>query len=143
MVLFIELFKPLTFGGCGGGPRFVLKFASVAFKCVPLLFIFGCWVCCCCCCFWRFSVKRLLSSALKSMDSLLAWMMAGGLLLRASFVVCLVAVVVDVAAAVYDSFVICFVSLLLMVRGRASNYLCNAYSIEKPRTDTLTYVKMG
>lgn len=42
-------------GGCGGGPRFVLRFASVALP-----------DCSCCCFFCFFSVKCLVNSALKS-----------------------------------------------------------------------------
>ena len=73
-------------GGCGGGPRFVFKLASVALICC-------CWfvivvVRGCCCCFWRFNVKCFVSSALKSKGPLLEAADAlvvteeGGLLLR-------------------------------------------------------------
>lgn len=78
----IESFELADFGGCGGGPRFVLRLASVALICV--LLVGGCG-CCCCCCFWRFNVKCLVSSVLKSMGPLLAFealVAAGGLLLR-------------------------------------------------------------
>lgn len=63
----------------------------------------------------------MVSSVLKSMGSLLA-AMAGGLLLRASFVVCFavavaVADVVVVVVAVYDSVVVIF--CFTIVSGRA------------------------
>lgn len=77
----MESLELVAFGGCGGGPRFVLRLASVALICVLLVGGRGG----CCCCFWRFRVKCLVSSMLKSMGPLLAFeavVAAGGLLLR-------------------------------------------------------------
>lgn len=85
-------------GGCGGGPRFVFRFASVTLICDlesgdatveepddEELLVFSC----ICCCFCLFSVKVLLSSVLKSMGPLfeaelifVAVLFCGGLKLR-------------------------------------------------------------
>ena len=77
-------------GGCGGGPRFVFKLASVALICCSWFVVVVVRGCCCCCCFWRFNVKCFVSSALKSKgplleaaaDVLLMVTEEGGLLLR-------------------------------------------------------------
>lgn len=60
-------------GGCGGGPRLVLRFASVALICVVMVvLVMVMEACSCCCfCFCLFMVKCLDSSLLKSMVPLL------------------------------------------------------------------------